>query len=125
MQCEVLAMWCDWDICYGMFESVCLRKSLSNIPHSSLSVAGVTLSQILLTPRLSVLFCFTAQIWPVERFPLHPVGKMVLDRNIDNFFSENETIAFAPSTIVPGEWGFVYSADHLWMQGIVLCKVSL
>ncbi|MEW5300305.1 MAG: hypothetical protein WDW38_008259 [Sanguina aurantia] len=42
------------------------------------------------------------KLWPVERFPLQPVGKMVLDRNIDNFFSENETLAFAPSTIVPG-----------------------
>ncbi|KAE8695890.1 Nucleotide-sugar transporter family protein [Hibiscus syriacus] len=40
--------------------------------------------------------------WPEDIFPLQPVGRMVLNKNIDNFFAENEQLAFCPSIIVPG-----------------------
>lgn len=50
------------------------------------------------------------KIWPPETFPLQPVGRMTLDRNIDNFFNENEMLAFSPSVIVPG---IQYSDDKL------------
>ena len=40
--------------------------------------------------------------WPEDRFPLLPVGKMVLDRNVDNFFAENEQIAFGTGVLVDG-----------------------
>lgn len=40
--------------------------------------------------------------WPEDVFPLQPVGRMVLNRNPDNFFTENEQLAFCPSVIVPG-----------------------
>ncbi len=39
---------------------------------------------------------------PEELVPLTPVGKMVLDRNPDNFFSETEQVAFCVAHIVPG-----------------------
>ena len=39
---------------------------------------------------------------PEEVVPLEMVGKMVLDRNPDNFFAETEQVAFCPSHIVPG-----------------------
>lgn len=39
---------------------------------------------------------------PEEIVPLTPLGKMVLDRNVDNFFSETEQVAFCPSHVVPG-----------------------
>jgi catalase len=39
---------------------------------------------------------------PEELVPVRPVGKMVLDRNPDNFFAETEQVAFQPSNIVPG-----------------------
>ncbi len=39
---------------------------------------------------------------PEELVPLKPLGKMVLDRNVDNFFAETEQVAFCPSHIVPG-----------------------
>ncbi|QDV67989.1 Catalase C [Rosistilla carotiformis] len=39
---------------------------------------------------------------PEELVPLTPLGKMVLDRNVDNFFSETEQVAFCPSHVVPG-----------------------
>ena len=39
---------------------------------------------------------------PEEVVPLQVVGRMVLDRNPDNFFAETEQVAFLPSNIVPG-----------------------
>lgn len=35
-------------------------------------------------------------------FPLHEIGKMVLDRNPENYFAEVEQAAFSPSHMVPG-----------------------
>ncbi|WP_312152422.1 catalase HPII [Pseudomonas sp.] len=39
---------------------------------------------------------------PEELVPVTPLGKMVLNRNPDNFFAEVEQIAFCPGHIVPG-----------------------
>jgi len=39
---------------------------------------------------------------PEELIPLTPVGKMVLNRNPDNFFAETEQVAFCAAHIVPG-----------------------
>ena len=39
---------------------------------------------------------------PEEVIPLDPIGKMVLDRNPDNFFAETEQVAFHPGHVVPG-----------------------
>lgn len=43
------------------------------------------------------------KIWPEDVFPLQPVGRMVLNRNPDNFFNDNEQLAFCPALVVPGE----------------------
>ena len=40
--------------------------------------------------------------WPEDIFPLQPVGRLVLNKNVDNFFAENEQLAFAPGLVVPG-----------------------
>ncbi|SDD99691.1 catalase [Paracoccus isoporae] len=42
------------------------------------------------------------KIIPEEVVPLRVVGRMVLDRNPDNFFAETEQSAFLPSNVVPG-----------------------
>lgn len=42
------------------------------------------------------------KIIPEEDVPLKPIGKMVLDRNPDNFFAETEQVAFHPGHVVPG-----------------------
>ena len=42
------------------------------------------------------------KIVPEELVPLIPVGKMVLNRNPDNFFAETEQVAFCAAHIVPG-----------------------
>ena len=39
---------------------------------------------------------------PEELVPLMPVGRMVLNRNPDNFFAETEQVAFCTAHIVPG-----------------------
>ena len=42
------------------------------------------------------------KIIPEELVPVTPLGKMVLNRNPDNFFAETEQVAFCPSHVVPG-----------------------
>jgi catalase len=39
---------------------------------------------------------------PEELVPLTPIGRMVLNRNPDNFFAETEQVAFCTAHIVPG-----------------------
>ncbi|WP_419759728.1 catalase [Acidisoma sp.] len=39
---------------------------------------------------------------PEELVPLRPVGRMVLDQNVKNFFAETEQVAFCTANIVPG-----------------------
>ncbi|MGE5386872.1 MAG: catalase [Betaproteobacteria bacterium] len=42
------------------------------------------------------------KIVPEELVPIRPIGKMVLNRNPDNFFAETEQVAFCTAHIVPG-----------------------
>lgn len=42
------------------------------------------------------------KIIPEEILPVKMVGRMVLDRNPDNFFAETEQVAYCPANIVPG-----------------------
>ena len=42
------------------------------------------------------------KIVPEELVPVQPVGRMVLNRNPDNFFAETEQVAFCTAHIVPG-----------------------
>jgi catalase len=39
---------------------------------------------------------------PEEILPLRIIGKMVLTRNVDNYFAETEQVAFATTDVVPG-----------------------
>jgi catalase len=40
--------------------------------------------------------------WPENEFPLHPIGRMVLNRAPENFFAESEQIAFGTGVLVDG-----------------------
>ncbi|MGA7874717.1 MAG: catalase, partial [Desulfoferrobacter sp.] len=42
------------------------------------------------------------KVWPHGDFPLIEVGKLVLDRNPENYFAEVEQSAFCPGNLVPG-----------------------
>ncbi len=41
-------------------------------------------------------------IWPANLFPLIPVGRLVLNKNPENFFAQVEQSAFSPAALVPG-----------------------
>lgn len=42
------------------------------------------------------------QVWLHKDYPRIPIGRMVLDRNPENFFAQVEQAAFSPSNFVPG-----------------------
>lgn len=42
------------------------------------------------------------KVWPHAEYPLIPVGKLVLDRNPNNYFVDVEQIAFSPAHMVAG-----------------------
>jgi catalase len=42
------------------------------------------------------------KVWPQSDYPLVPVGKVVLNKNPENYFAETEQAAFAPTNLVPG-----------------------
>jgi catalase len=44
----------------------------------------------------------STKIVPEELIPVKPIGRMVLNRNPDNFFAETEQVAFCTAHIVPG-----------------------
>lgn len=53
------------------------------------------------------------KIWPESQFPMIRLGKLILNRNPDNFFAEVEQVAFHPGHLVPG---FDFSDDPI-LQG--------
>lgn len=42
------------------------------------------------------------KLWPEEDIPVKIIGKMTLNRNVDNVFAEMEQVAFHPGSVVPG-----------------------
>ncbi|CAO3573003.1 unnamed protein product [Mortierella alpina] len=42
------------------------------------------------------------KVWPHADYPLQKIGKLVLNRNPQNYFAEVEQAAFSPSHMVPG-----------------------
>lgn len=68
------------------------------------------------------------KVWPHGDYPLQEIGKMVLDRNPDNYFAEVEQSAFSPGNIVPGiEFSpdkmlqartFAYADTHRYRLGV-------
>ncbi|MDP8228135.1 MAG: catalase, partial [Candidatus Electryoneaceae bacterium] len=42
------------------------------------------------------------KVWPHADYPLQRFGKMVLNRNPENYFAETEQAAFSPGNFVPG-----------------------
>ncbi|MFA1822661.1 catalase [Virgibacillus oceani] len=42
------------------------------------------------------------KLWPEEQIPVQIVGKMTLNKLVDNFFTEEEQSVFDPGSVVPG-----------------------
>ncbi len=70
-----------------------------------------------MTPEQAAEYRFdpfdVTKVWFHSDFPLLRVGKMVLDRNPENFYAEVEQAAFAPSTLIPG----IYPSPDKLLQG--------
>ena len=64
------------------------------------------LSFQLITEEQAESFTFdildATKLVPEELVPLTPIGRMVLNRNPDNFFAETEQVAFCTAHVVPG-----------------------
>lgn len=68
------------------------------------------------------------QVWYHSDFPLIEVGKMVLNRNPENYFADVEQAAFSPANFVPGIGPspdrllqgrlFAYGDAHRWRLGV-------
>ncbi|WP_394367443.1 catalase [Rudanella paleaurantiibacter] len=56
------------------------------------------------------------KIWPTDQFPFLPVGKMVLNRNPQNYFAEVEQVAFGTGVLVDG----LEFSDDKMLQGRTL-----
>jgi len=44
----------------------------------------------------------STKLIPEELVPIQPIGRMVLNRNPDNFFAETEQVAFCTAHVIPG-----------------------
>jgi catalase len=55
------------------------------------------------------------KVWPHGEFPVMPLGRMVLDRNPENYFADVEQAAFSPGNLVPG---FGPSFDRMFQARI-------
>ena len=53
------------------------------------------------------------KVWPHGDYPLIPYGKMVLNKNSENYFADIEQAAFSPSHMVPG----IEPSDDKMLQG--------
>ncbi|KAG7114749.1 Vegetative catalase like protein [Verticillium longisporum] len=42
------------------------------------------------------------KVWPRDRFPMRPYGRLVLNKNPENFHRDVEQAAFSPGSMVPG-----------------------
>ncbi|WP_201755750.1 catalase [Corallococcus silvisoli] len=63
---------------------------------------GVQLVEEADAQKLGVDLLDATKLIPEEVVPVRPVGKLTLDRNPTNYFSETEQVAYCVSNIVPG-----------------------
>jgi catalase len=52
--------------------------------------------------RVTIVLFHLIQIWPQNEFPLIEVGKLVLNKNPENFFAQVEQMALCPAHMIPG-----------------------
>ncbi len=65
-----------------------------------------TVSVQIMTPEEAKKYRFDpfdiTKVWPHGDYPLKPFGRMVLNRNPENYFADVEQAAFSPANFVPG-----------------------
>ena len=78
-----------------LFESIATR----NFPSWTVSVQLMTLEQASKYPWNPV---DPTKMWLFDDHPLIPIGTVVLNRNVANYFAETEMVAFSPSNLPRG-----------------------
>jgi catalase len=63
---------------------------------------GVQLLDAAKAEAMDIDWLDATKLIPQELVPVMPIGRMVLNRNPDNFFAETEQVAFHPGHVVPG-----------------------
>ncbi len=63
---------------------------------------GVQLVEMGKEAELGIDLLDATKLIPEELVPILPIGRMVLNRNPDDFFAETEQVAFNPGHLVPG-----------------------
>ena len=61
----------------------------------------------------SNLLLDVTKIWPHAQYPLQPLGRLVLNRNPENYFAEIEQLAFSPGHLIPG----IEASNDKMLQG--------
>ena len=75
------------------------RIEAGNYPEYELGLQVFTEEQ---AEQFSFDILDATKIIPEELVPVTPVGRMVLNRNPDNFFAETEQVAFCTAQVIPG-----------------------
>ncbi|GAB3661224.1 catalase [Ramlibacter alkalitolerans] len=75
------------------------RIEAGNYPEYELGLQTFTEEQ---AEQFSFDILDATKIVPEELVPVIPVGRMVLNRNPDNFFAETEQVAFCTAQVIPG-----------------------
>lgn len=63
----------------------------------------------------------STKFWPEELIPVQFIGKMTLNRNVDNEFAEIEQAAFNPANVVPG---IDFSNDPVLQGRLIAYKIA-
>ncbi|VVD02720.1 catalase-like [Leptidea sinapis] len=81
-----------------------LYKSIAkgNFPSWTVSIQVLTLDDV---KSASFNVFDVTKVLPLDKYPLRPLGKMVLNKNAVNYFAEIEQLAFNPANLVPGILG--------------------
>jgi len=53
------------------------------------------------------------KVWPHPQFPLQALGRMILNRNPENYFAEVEQVAYSPGHLIPG----IEASNDKMLQG--------
>src|SRR5699024_8776378 len=59
---------------------------------------------------------------PEELMTLEIVGKLTMNKNVDNYFAETEQVAFSPGNLVPG---IDFSSDPVLQGRLAACLTTL
>ncbi|KDR65378.1 hypothetical protein GALMADRAFT_148747 [Galerina marginata CBS 339.88] len=81
-----------------LFKAIEAGSLTGNFPSWTVSVQTMTVEE---AEAFEYNILDLTKIWPEDKYPPRPVGKLVLNRNPKNYFAEIEQAAFSPSHTIP------------------------